>query len=522
MDFPINLDTTIVTPLWKQLCNELNRSIMSGRLEAGAPLPPTRQLATMLNVSRDTVVRAYNELALAGRVESFVGIGTFVSNNKLAPPTERPTSESRNTEQTRKWLSDYGLLHSIEVAPSSSQIRNSLLHSWSIASEELPMHSWRESWQLKRPMPGSDSAPWAKIAERFGLQSIREALADYLKRSKAVQCSEEQIAVFSDWQQALNLAARLLVNPGDGILIEEPSSPVVRQQFLLQGANLYPIPVDDDGLITDQLEQYSGKCKIAYVTPAHHALSGAVMSQSRRVQFLAWARQNNVLIIEDALDSDYRYASQSMVSLQGLDNTGSVLYLYSFSKTLHPLTALACMVIPEELSGVFETAGTLTRNQYPLLEHSSVANFLLAGHMDRHLRKSRETLLRRRQSLIFALVQGFKTRVNCGKESAGMHLRTRFASEISPEHLLQAAQKVDLPLYSTREYYLTTPPCGEFLMPFATLTDAEERVSEFISVLEALAKEERDGLSSNLDFSPASSIDSRLTDNHAFSDGTLS
>jgi GntR family transcriptional regulator/MocR family aminotransferase len=325
-------------------------------------------------------------------------------------------------------------------------------------------------------------------AHVFGHRPLREAIASYLRRSKGLECQADQIVVFADSQHAHDLIARLFLNPGDVVVMENPGYGAARKLFQCYRATVCPIPVDAEGLVTNELESVRGRCKLIYVTPSHHDPTGAAMPMVRRRALLEWANRHGAVIVEDAFDSDYRYASEPMPPLMQMDASGSVLYVYSFWKILFPISTVGCLVLPPALTSVFERSKLLTQRNFPIVEHYALTDFISEGHLERHIRKTRTIYAKRRQTLIFALSRGLKTAVRFGKESAGLHALVRFNLNLDDETILRCASEAALPLASTKPYYAGRPGAGEFLLAFAALPESQcdEIVDRFVELLISL------------------------------------
>ncbi len=495
MDFPVTLDPSSNIPIWRQLYAALYDAMASGRLKPGDPMPSTRQLARSLKISRDTVVRTYDDLIAQGFVETAGGTGSFVSRRFAFNPSivsNRKNSASCEIDRTGD-LSDFGRrLTYMELGQSNASDFESLNYG-AAPADVVPSKQW--SKVLARHCTGSSGSAPAFESEVHGYTRLREALAGYLKRSKALECVPEQIMIFRDGRQPLDLLARILVNPGDAVALENPGYAGAREAFRSMGANIHLIPVDEQGLVTEQLRKVPDKCKLAYVTPSHHDPSGVVLPVKRRMDLLSWARQTGSLIIEDAFDSDYYYGSQAVPALQSMDENDCVIYIYSFWKTLFPLSSISCMVVPKSLVQTFSKAQMLIYGTYCVPDCYTLADFLTESHLERHIRKTREIYTRRRQSLLFSLTQTFKGAASYSKESGGLHVLVRLALEVSDERILRCAAKAGLPMLSTRTYYADQPVAGEFLIPFAAIPEhisgrAVSRLAELLEISGAWRQED--------------------------------
>jgi len=485
MNFPITLDPATGVPIWKQLFTSLREAILSGRLQPGETMPSTRRLSQSLRISRDTVVRCYEDLSAQGYITTIRGGATVVAQL----PSPGPATASITASPAPKSEKNIELSHFARRMMDLELSRTCTADSQNIMSaaplDLLPSRLWREIFA--RHCSIQDVRTLTQDEEALGSLHLRESIASYLRRSKALRCDADQIIVFADSQHPLDFLVRVLLNPGDTVAVETPGYRGARDNLLSHGVTLQGIPIDEDGLVVGELSSISGKCKLAYVTPSHHDPTGVVMSMSRRRQLLSWASRNGAWIVEDAFDSDYCYGSQPLPALQGMDESESVIYIYSFWKTLFPLSMIACLVVPRSLAAMFHKAKLIIQRNYPVAEYYTLADFLAEGHLERHIRKSRDIYAKRRQALLFALTQHFKSAVTYYKESAGLHAMIRLDVGVSEEEILGCAAESGLPMMSTKSYYLSDPLPGEFLIPFAWLKEeftarAVERLAQLLGI----------------------------------------
>jgi len=334
-------------------------------------------------------VNAFELLASEGYVEGSVGSGTYVSKilpEKLLHVThEKAAKTAMQSERQRKQpaISDYGR-------------RVRLFAGY----ENRPIRAFRAN------LPALDLFPtelWTKITTRclrrisrrhlmgcdpLGYTPLRQAVAEYLSKSRGVKCVPEQVAIVTGVQEALDLVARLLVNPGDRVCVENPGYPGAIRVFEAFQAKICAAGLDDEGITIRQLP--SRGVRLIYVTPGHQFPLGTTMSLARRLELLEWARKSGAMIFEDDYDSEYRYSGRPIPALQGLDDHGSVLYAGSFSKVLFPSLRLGYIVVPFGLLQHFEIMLSLTARHAPLLNQLVLADFIIEGHFGRHLRRMRE------------------------------------------------------------------------------------------------------------------------------------
>jgi GntR family transcriptional regulator/MocR family aminotransferase len=421
--FPVlAVDRSAAAPLYRQLYDGFREAILGGRLQAGQRVPSTRALAAELGVSRLPLLGAFEQLVAEGYLESRVGAGTFVARSvpgrpALERPGHRPTVASRAGR--RPVSRDGGFLLRRAPAP------------------------WLGGWGAFRvSQPALDAFPfaaWARLVGRharrarsalsdlgygdpLGHRPFREAVAAYLRTARAVRCEADQVLVVGGSQQALSLAARVLLEPGSPVWVEEPGYGGARDALRLRGARLVPVPVDGEGLDVDAGVALCARARAAYVTPSHQYPLGMTMSASRRLRLLDWARSSGAWILEDDYDSEYRYGGPPIASLQGLDREARVLYVGTFSKVLFPALRLGYLVVPPDLVARFAAVRDATDIFPPTLAQAVLADFLREGHFARHLRRMRSIYRERREALVSAirgeLGEGFEV---LGGE-AGMHL----------------------------------------------------------------------------------------------------
>jgi GntR family transcriptional regulator / MocR family aminotransferase len=471
MELAINLDTCAPQPLHRQLYQELRGSILNGRLSAGQRLPSTRALAKSLGVSRATVTQSYEQLASEGYLKTVVGSGTAIACQlpeellQAAPvKADRPVKPLRPAPVK---LSSYGeSLADFLREPEEPNLLFNFKYCRP-AVDHFPMEEWRRLLLRHCRAGQPELLDYAEGSQ--GYAPLREAIARYLARARAVHCSADQIIIVNGSQQALHLCAQVLVDRGAEVAIEEPGYLGARHTFLTHGARLRPVPVDEMGVQPEALPEI--EARLLYVTPSHQFPTGAVLPLSRRLELLAWAEKTGALIIEDDYDSEFRYGGRPVPALQGLAQNANVLYVGTFSKILFPALRLGYLVVPPALTGVFERAKWLTDRHTPTLEQRALADFISEGYLERHLRRMRTLYDQRRQKLVSALQTQFGERVTILGVNSGMHLMIRLQSQWSDEEVVRRAATVGVGLISARLYYLGKCRGDEFVIGYATLSE---------------------------------------------------
>ncbi|HEY6402122.1 MAG TPA: PLP-dependent aminotransferase family protein [Blastocatellia bacterium] len=501
MDLPITLDQRSETPLHKQLYDELRRAILTGRLKPGERVPSTRGLSLSLGVSRTTVTQSYEQLLSEGYLRAETGSGTFVGCDlpdellKTLPVEKfRPAAPMRENwpcETGRKVeLSCYGASIADDSPFDVCQMVEGPINFSSCrpALNEFPLQEWRRL-TLKH-YRAKDQSMLNYTGVSLGYEPLREAIAGYLRHARAVKCGADQVVIVNGAQQALDLTAKLLINRGDRVAIENPGYPGARRVFTAHGAELLPAPVDESGIVVDALNsKTNGGLKLVYVTPSHQFPTGVTLTLPRRLDLLCWAEKTGAMIVEDDYDSEFRFSSRPIPSLQGLANGDSVIYVGTFSKVLFPSLRVGYLVAAPSLARVFARAKWLTDLQTPAIEQLVLADFINEGHLERHLRRMRTLYDIRRQTLVRALETHFGDRMAVLGENAGMSLMIRLRSGLDDEEIERLARASGVGLLGVRHYYLgqeRPANTGEFLFGYAGLS--ERRIRDGVRRLAKILK----------------------------------
>jgi GntR family transcriptional regulator / MocR family aminotransferase len=391
--------------LYQALYAHMRAAILSGELKGGLKLPSTRALAEQLNISRNTVLNAYRQLLAEGYLEGRGGSGTYVAN--LLPeslltaphPAAPQIARSSQAESPRLIFSKHATDQlAVPQPPSASKLPRPFMAEVP-AFDALPYRIWsRLMIQCARRMPVSSYMYQSVI----GYQPLREAIAAHITISRQVHCAPEQVMILPGSQGALDLAARMLVNDGDPVWMEDPGYIGARGALVGAGAKIIPIPVDREGLMIQTAIERAPQARVAYITPSHQFPLGVTMSLSRRLALLEWARRTNAYILEDDYDSEFRFTGHPLASLQGLDNAGRVIYIGTFSKVLFPSMRIGYMVLPRGLIDSFRRVRSMIDIHTPILEQTVLAEFIKGGHYARHLRRMRALYAERRKALLEA------------------------------------------------------------------------------------------------------------------------
>jgi GntR family transcriptional regulator/MocR family aminotransferase len=406
----------------ERIRERIRGAIASGALAASARLPSARTLAKDFAVSRNTVDAALDQLAAEGYLVRRRGAGSFVAARLPeydAPPVRaraggaRRPSAPRVSERARTLASypgHYAPLGSVAFTPSLPPLAL------------FPRKVWNRL--LTREARRAGNAYWEYGASN-GLKALREAIAAHAAAMRATRCSAEQVIVVTSTQQALDLAARALTDPGAHAWVELPGYQPA--QHVLRGAGLevVPVPVDAQGLNVAAGRALAPRARLAYVTPAHQYPLGYEMSLERRRELLEWAGESDAYVLEDDYDGDYRYEGRPIASLQGTDEGGRVIYVGSFNKILFPGLRVAYAIVPEALVGAFVNAKHAADGHTALLTQGVLAAFIREGHLARHVRRTR-TLYDENRRAFLEEARVLEAYLEFGPARAGMHVAAHF------------------------------------------------------------------------------------------------
>ncbi len=455
-------------PRGARLVEALREAIHSGRVADGERLPPTRALATQLGVSRGTVVEAYEELVSEGYCAARVGAGTFVT---VASPPRRAVLEGAPVR-----LSGWGRRLSI-AAPSpeaAEQVRFDFRPG--LARETFPAAALGRALRRAAEQLGAEYG----AGEPAGSPRLRAALAAYLGRARAVRADPSQVIVVSGTQQALDLASRLLLNPGDSVCVEEPGYPRALAVFRALGVRMLPVPVDSEGLVVAALPPEGAR--LVYLTPSHQYPTGAVLSPERRLQLLDWAAEHDAWVLEDDYDSEFRYSGPPLPSLQGLDRAGRCIYLGSLSKLLHPALRGGYLVVPPALRAAATAAkSTLDQATTPIVQEA-LADLFESGEIERHLHRASRGYRARRDRLLAAFAAHLPPQVRAWPVTGGLHAFLEVPG-VSSAQIRDGALARGVAITDAAEYFQSPPSGAAIVLWFSRI--APELIEPGVAALAA-------------------------------------
>ncbi|TAM40211.1 MAG: PLP-dependent aminotransferase family protein [Rhodanobacter sp.] len=462
-------------PAYLRLYDLIRRTILDGHLTAGARLPSSRSLAAELNIARNTVMRVYDQLTEEGYVHAGVGRGTYVediSQDLVEPTVHEQTAQNHADDRTvpsrnlsrrgRVVLSHLGFsnVQAGAFMPGVPEVREFPLKVWSRIQNRL----WRKDpWDLMRYAPAGGYGP------------LRQAISDYLGSVRSVRSSAQQVVMTTGIHQTIDVATRLLCDPGDTVWIEEPTYWGVRNLVLSSGLQPIPIRVDDEGIRPSE-QDLARPPRMIVVAPSHQYPLGMVMSLARRRMLLDYARRVSCWILEDDYDSEFRYGSRPLSSLQGMDEDGRVLYAGSFSKTLCPGLRVGFLVAPEAVAEAFANAVAELYREGNMVHHAVLNEFIRGGHLGSHIRRVRRRYAERRTCLIEEIRRHFGDALDIVGDDAGLHLILALPDAVDDVVVVRDALQQGVVTRPLSTYYLDRAGARSgLLLGYAGVTPDEIR-----------------------------------------------
>ncbi len=456
------------TALYRRIYDRIRDLVLGGRLAPGSRLPASRALAAELGCSRTSVLAAFAQLHSEGYIDGRAGSGTFVSDvlpeqllhahaSRSLPAEKSPEASAgsrRHLSRRGEMLAAYvqgPRAHPTAFIPGVPELRAFPFDVWA----RLLGRTWRR--------PAGDLP---RHGDAAGQRPLREAIADYLRVVRAVRCDWRQVLITTGAQQAVDLAARLLLDPGEAAWIEEPGYLGLRGPLIAAGVRLVPVPVDGEGISVAAGRRMAPRARLAVVAPSHQYPLGVVMSLARRLELLDWARAENAWIIEDDFDSEYRYSGRPLAALQGLDTEttdgGRVLYVGSFSKVLFPSLRIGYVVLPTVLVEPMLRARAGLDDHPSAVAQPALAAFMNEGHFVAHVRRMRTLYASRQVVLVAAARRYLRGMLEVPADEAGLHLVARLtpalAARMDDKQAMVRAHAAGITAPALSGYFLETPP----------------------------------------------------------------
>ncbi|OWV74149.1 DNA-binding protein [Rhizobium sp. N122] len=445
----------------RQLAQALRSAISRAELRPGERLPSTRTLAASLKIARGTVVGVFDQLTAEGYLEARVGAGTSVASAlvdatpplppaQAAPPGadafDLPSPATRLISIARALTPHPPIPFAIAVP----------------AAGIAPDDNWR---RLGNRVRASKQAAPASYQNPMGLHELRVAIADHVRRARAVHCEPEQVIVTSGTQQGLYLAGRVLLSRDDPVWTEDPAYPGLTAVLDDLGARTHRIPVDAQGMNVERGLELCPQARAAFVTPSHQYPVGMPLSMARRNALIAWADQNRAWIVEDDYDSELRYAGHPFPSMQGL-RPSRVIYLGTFSKVLFPSLRLGYVIAPAALTEAFAGARAILDRHSPTAEQHVLAAYMREGYFEAHIRRIRGLYAERRAILLSSLERALPEGCRIQPSDQGMHILLWLPEGTDDVQLAAQALSAGLAVRAISPMYATRPARPGLMLGF--------------------------------------------------------
>ncbi|HEY6331616.1 MAG TPA: PLP-dependent aminotransferase family protein [Blastocatellia bacterium] len=470
-------DADLAASLYRQLYNSIREQVLVGNFAPGQKMPSTRTLAADFGISRNTVLNAFEQLKAEGYLEGLSGSGTYVARSlpdemtqapRLNPPQKPAVADKRR-------LSGFGSrIIGLDTKRAHTNFSIRPFQPGIPAVDAFPLDIWT---RISNRHWKSRPSGLLSYGEAAGHMPLRKAVADYLRVARAVLCDPEQVIIVSGSQQAVDLTARILVDPGDPIWIEDPAYTSARAALEAASATLIPVPVDSNGLVVSEGIKRCPNARLVYTTPCHHFPLGMAMDAARRLELLDWAARSGARILEDDYDSEFRYSSRPLPALQSLDQKGSVVYFGTFSKVLFPALRLGYLVPPPDLAEAFLVAKSVTDRHGPTIDQAILAEFISEGHFTRHIRRMRALYLERLETFFHCAAELVPEPLDMPRPDAGMHAIAFLPDRVDDCELSARADSVGISLPPLSQCFAGTPSARGLLLGFAAYGMRETRLA---------------------------------------------
>lgn len=460
MDVPVIIDRGSDRPLHVQLSGQIRQNILDGLLPGGTRLPSTRQLAESLGVSRNVVLTAYDELYAEGCTETRHGSGTYVIEGLNSHLIARPVPDLASP----RWLPDHVFLPTQDPPPTPGGI-DFRLGRPSIAP--LPLRSWQRFWrEMAMEEPPNDYGPTE------GFPELRAEVAAYLGRSRGIACTADDVVMTSGAMQPLDLLLRTTLSPDSVVALEEPGYPMVRKLVRSHGATLLSVPVDSDGLCVDRLPDGPNAPLLIYCTPSHQYPTGARMPVSRRLALLEWASRNDSLIVEDDYDSEFRFDASPLPAMAGLDETGRVVYIGTFSKMLTPALRMGYVVATPVLLERLVALKSVLDRHVPWPTQRVMTSFLSSGRLESHIARMRRYYARKRK-LLSAIIEPLGDLARLQGLEAGLHVYLELDPRLDANGIAAEAARRGVTVTTIDNYFAGPSDRSGLLLGYGGLSTEE-------------------------------------------------
>ncbi len=479
----LSLDKNESMPLHRQLFLALRDNILSGVIKPGTRLPSTRLLATDLNVSRNTILAAFDQLTAEGYLQSKVGAGSYISDQLPDDLLQsKPNPSDRSTVSRKLKLSSHA--EALRPFEKKSDNRQGDFSPGKPELEQFPFDVWARLLAKHWRRPAKSYLVDNPVA---GSAALREALSEHLAQTRAVKSTPEQVIVLSGSQQAIHLVIKAFANANDPILMEDPGFPGTRTSILAAGARAIPVPIDEQGFMLNEAINRAPQARLACLSPSHQYPLGPTMSLQRRLEILNWAKQEDKFLLEDDYDSEYRYTGRPISSLQGLDTDNRVFYVGSMSKVMFSGLRLGYLVVPEDLIDIFHALRRDIDGHSPATAEAALAEFISEGHLATHIRRMRTLYDLRQKRLLSLLHEHCSDFLTVAAQECGMHLIAFLKDTLSDIAIETRCRKEGLFLRALSRFYEAADAKNGLIIGFAGTS--EKQMPQLVMKLSKILQE---------------------------------
>lgn len=515
LDLPFEPDRAANDPLYVQLADHLRGLISSGRLRAGEKLPATRELANALAIGRNTAAQAYQQLIDDGALLAHVGQGTFVSSRIAArgraaeANLREPASADADAPRAFVWDALFSRM-ALQPIPATFMRSHAVTARYDfrcgrVDESAVPMTELRRAFSAVLRAYEGEGPSLANFSDPFGLPALREQIARMLV-ARGIACDADDVLVTAGAQQALDLVARVLVDPGDRVAVESPGYAFASMAFRNAGARLVPLSIDGEGVRTDELARTlrTHRLKFVYTTPAAQLPTGVVMSDARRRALLELADETQTPIVEDDYDSEFRYGKGAPPALKTWDSAGQVVYVGTFSKAVFPGLRLGYAVAAPALRARLALAQVQSSFGVGQIAQAAMAEMLESGAFERHIRRLRRHYAKRRAALLDALSRHMPEGVEWTEPAGGLQVHVRLPRELSCRSLERAARAQGLFFEPGQNFFLEGGGDDQMTLSFAN--QSPEAIEEGIPILGEVMRAVMEG-SADLPVTPGRALE---------------
>jgi GntR family transcriptional regulator/MocR family aminotransferase len=447
----IVLDINSKDPLYLQIYKQLKGQIISGEISEGYKLPSTRKLSILLNVSRNTIENAYMQLSSEGYIKSKAGSGFIAQklDNHIILKRKKPGIEIPGSSEVNIIDTNINLFEHNPYYNDGYEYKYNFEYG-KLSSKDFPLQLWKRV--SNKCLSTINSEDMTSYSSNTGESDLQKEVMNYLRNSRGVSCTQSQIIISSGSEYCLSLLCQLFREDFNKVALEDPGYTGAKDIFINNGYKVIPVSLEEDGINLSELE--NTKAKIVYITPSHQFPTGVVMPIAKRLKLLDWAKRKNGIIIEDDYDSELRYNSKPIPSMQSIDSNDSVVYIGTFSKCLSPSLRMNYMVLPKQWLEKYYRRFRMYQTPVPLIHQKIMQQFMHLSHFDRHLHKMYLINKKKHDILIQTIQDLMGDKVSIYAKNAGLHILLQVNNGLTEEELINKAKDHGVKVYPVSFFWI--------------------------------------------------------------------